>query len=416
MGGVQPVFFHVDVNSAYLSWIALKRLEEDPEGVDLRTIPSAVGGDESRRHGIILAKSVPAKKFGIVTGEPVAQARRKCPRLVLASPDFRYFNTQSNRLMQLLKGYAPEVYQFSIDEAFCDMTGTRKLYGDPVEFALRLKDEIRDTLKFTVNIGVAPNMLLAKMASDFQKPDRVHTLFEEEIPGKMWPLPIGDLFFVGKKTAAKLNSVGILTIGDAAAADRRMLSNYLGKMGDMVWNFANGIDDGALLSRRTPDNKGYSNETTTGEDVTDIETARMILLSLTETVAVRIRADHSVISTVSVYFRDDHFVNSSRQITLADPTDITDVIYENVCRLFQGLWKGQPLRLLGVSCSRAAEKGPVQMTLFDNERNEKLEKLNAALDSVRARYGYGSVKRASLMKQENRARTPDEMYRKDQHT
>ncbi len=400
MEKVQKTIFHVDVNSAFLSWIALKKLEEDPAAVDLRLIPAVVGGDESRRHGIVLAKSEPAKKYGIVTGEPIAQARRKCRNLVTAAPDFAYFAKRSGQLMSLLEKYAPEVRQFSIDEAFTDFTGTEKLYGDPVIFAGKLKDEIRDTLGFTVNIGVAHNMLLAKMASDFQKPDRVHTLFEDEIEEKMWPLPIRELFFVGKKTAQKLNSMGIFTIRDAAKTDQKILEERLGRMGEMVWKFANGIDDGQILARHTPENKGYSNETTTGEDVTDEETARIILLSLVETVAMRIRADHAVISTISVYFRDDRFANSSRQTRLEDPTDITDTIYETVIRLFHDLWKKQPLRLLGVSCSGAGEKETEQLTLFDDGRREKLEMLNAALDSVRDRYGYSSVKRASLLKKD----------------
>ncbi len=398
----RKIIFHVDVNSAFLSWIALKRLEEDPAAVDLRLIPAVVGGDESRRHGIVLAKSEPAKKYGIATGEPIAQARRKCRNLVTAAPDFAYFAKKSGQLMSLLGKYAPEVRQFSIDEAFTDFTGTEKLYGDPVVFAGKLKDEIRDTLGFTVNVGVAHNMLLAKMASDFQKPDRVHTLFEEEIEEKMWPLPIGELFFVGKKTAQKLNSMGIFTIKDAAKSDQKILSERLGRMGETVWKFANGIDDGQILARHTPENKGYSNETTTGEDVTDEETARIILLSLVETVAMRIRADHAVISTVSVYFRDDRFANSSRQTTLKDPTDITDTIYETVLYLFHDLWKKQPLRLLGVSCSGAGEKETEQLSLFDDGRKEKLEMLNAALDSVRERYGYSSVKRASLLNKDKR--------------
>ena len=395
---IETIFFHVDVNSAFLSWKALSELNKDPGSVDLRTIPSAVGGDEELRHGIVLAKSLPAKKYGIVTGEPLASARRKCPSLTVVRPDFSLFVSCSKALMTLLAKYAPEVEPYSIDEAFCNMTGTSNLYGDPVEFAIKLKNEIRDTLGFTVNIGVAHNRLLAKMASDFEKPDKVHTLFENEISSKMWPLQIGDLFFVGKKTAQRLNTLGIMTIGDAAETDPNVLRSNFGRMGQMIYDYANGKDDGSLI-RHDPVNKGYSNETTTGADVTDSSQAKMILLSLAETVGARIRADRAVISVVSVYFRDDSFTNASRQLTLADPTDITDNIFRTACSLFDALWKGQPMRLIGLSCSKAVEKGARQMDLFDSERNEKLEKLNSAIDSLRGKYGSSSVQRASLMKE-----------------
>lgn len=393
----EQIFFHVDVNSAFLSWIALKNLYENPDSVDLRTIPSAVGGDEEMRHGIVLAKSSPAKKYGVTTGEPLIKARQKCPALVTVRPDFTWFVSCSHALMELLEKYSPSVEQYSIDEAFCDMSGTENLYGDPVRFAYRLKDEIRDTLGFTVNIGVAHNRLLAKMASDFEKPDKVHTLFEDEIPAKMWPLPAGELFFVGRKTAKHLNDLGIITIGDAAATDLNILTGNFGKMGRLIHDYANGNDDGSII-RHDPVNKGYSNETTTSADITSSETAKIILLSLAETVGARIRADHSVISVVSVYFRDDNFINTSRQTTLNDPTDITDIIYETACSLFDRLWHFQPMRLIGISCSRASEKGAMQMDLFNSGRNEKLEKLNSALDTLRSRYGSTAVQRASLLK------------------
>ena len=194
----EPVIYHIDVNSAYLSWEAARRLSENPNATDIRTIPAAIGGNEEMRHGIVLAKSPAAKKCGVRTGEPLAQARRKCPDLAVFPPDFELYVKRSNEFLELLKRYAPEVEAYSIDEAFCDMTGTKSLYGDPVAFAHTLKDKIRDELGFTVNIGVSSNRLLAKMASDFEKPDRVHTLFPDEIQKKLWPLPIENLLFVGK--------------------------------------------------------------------------------------------------------------------------------------------------------------------------------------------------------------------------
>ncbi|MBO6149481.1 MAG: DNA polymerase IV [Lachnospiraceae bacterium] len=394
----EPLFYHVDVNSAYLSWSALKRLEDDPESVDIRTIPSVVGGDEASRHGIVLAKSMPAKKYGIVTAEPLSSARRKCPSLLSVPPDFHYYVEKSRAFIGLLEKYAPSVEQYSIDEAFCDMTGTEGLYGSLIDFAATIKDEIHAELGFTVNVGVAHNRFLAKMASDFTKPDRVHTLFEEEIPGKMWPLPIGDLFFVGKKSAEKLMGLGINTIGDAAHSDITMLEKRLGKAGVSIWNHANGIDDG-ITDRKEPKRKSYSNETTTGEDVTSEDAARIILLSLCETVAARIRADKAKVGVVSVYFRDSNFRNRSIQKTLKSPTDATVIIFEEAVALFKKLWKKEPMRLIGVSGVKSEENEYEQLSLFEagaDLRSEKLRKLDKAVDFIRSKYGRETIKRASL--------------------
>ena len=169
------LIFHVDVNSAYLSWTAVKLLSEGKK--DIRLIPSAVGGDKEKRTGIILAKSIPAKKFGVTTGEPVAAALRKCPKLVLVQPDFGLYERNSKAFMEICRKYAPVVEKFSIDECFLDMTGTQTLYPNPVEIATVIKDQIYGQLGFTVNVGIGPNKLLAKIASDFEKPDKVHTLF-----------------------------------------------------------------------------------------------------------------------------------------------------------------------------------------------------------------------------------------------
>ena len=392
------MFYHVDVNSAYLSWSALKRLEEDPGAVDLRTVPSVVGGDETNRHGIVLAKSMPAKKYGIVTAEPLAAARRKCPALVTVAPDFPYYVEKSRAFIRLLEKYAPVVEQYSIDEAFCDMTGTTGLYGELTAFAEKLKDEIHETLGFTVNVGIAHNRFLAKMASDFTKPDRVHTLFEEEIPEKLWPLPIGKLFFVGEKSAERLKALGIRTIGDAAHFDQGWLEKELGKSGVSIWKHANGIDDG-ITDRKNPKHKSYSNETTTGTDITEEESARAILLSLCETLAARIRADGAKIGVVSVYFRTADFQNRSMQKKLLFSTDVTNLIYEEAVLLFHKLWKTEPIRLIGVSGVQDKGEGYEQLSLFAEEASgkaEKLKKLDKAVDSIRAKYGQDTVKRASL--------------------
>ena len=398
---MEPIIFHVDVNSAFLSWEATYRMRELGEIEDLRQIPCVVGGSEESRHGIVLAKSESAKKYGIVTGEPLVDARRKCPCLTVVPPRFPIYVEYSEKLMALLSDYSPDVCQFSIDESFVDMTGTTNLFGPPVEAATKIKDRVQKELGFTVNIGISTNRLLAKMASDFKKPNMVHTLFPNEVPKKMWPLPVSELFFVGRQTAKRLHGLGIFTIGDLANTDRSIIHANLKSHGDTIWEFANGIGDGLESvsgKDRQPANKGYSNETTLAFDVTDADTAKSILLSLTETVAYRIRADKAYISVVSVYLVDNEFNSHSRQMTLDSSTNVTNVIYDHVCQLFDLLWKGEPIRLLGVSTSKATQQQIRQYSLFEKQNVEKLSKLDSCLDSIRTKYGEDSVKRASFVK------------------
>ena len=401
---MEPIIFHIDVNSAFLSWEATYRIRELGETTDLRDIPCVVGGSEESRHGIVLAKSESAKKYGIVTGEPLVDARRKCPNLTTVPPRFPIYVEYSNQLMKLLEDYSPDICQYSIDESFVDMTGTTHLFGPPIEAATKIKDRIYKELGFTVNIGISTNRLLAKMASDFKKPNLVHTLFPEEIPTKMWPLPVSELFFVGRQTAKRLHSLGIFTIGDLAKTDRQIIRANFKSHGDTIWEFANGIGD-AMESvagkDRRPANKGYSNETTIAFDVTNADTAKAILLSLTETVAYRIRADKSYISVVSVSIVDNEFNSSSRQLTLDSSTNVTNEIYSHVCCLFDELWKGAPIRLLGVSTSKATNEQLRQYTLFDKQNVDKLSKLDSAIDAIRSKYGEDSIKRAAFVTPES---------------
>lgn len=394
------IIFHVDVNSAFLAWEASYRIQTLLETEDIRDFPSVIGGDEKQRHGVVLAKSIPAKKFGITTGEPLASARKKCPGLKTYAPNFSLYVEKSRALIALLNRYAPVVEQFSIDEAFCDFTGTTGLYGPPVEFALKLKDIIRDELGFTVNIGVSSNKLLAKMASDFEKPDKVHTLFPHEIPQKMWPLPVSDLLYVGRSSIRTLHNLDIFTIGDLANADVAILKQHLKKHGEDMWKSANGMDD-ALVTDTPAANKGYGNSITVGTDVTDRESALTILLSLCETIGARLRADHAYISVVSVSVVDTAFRRSSHQVTLPSSTDITEKIYDAACELFTHLWDGEPLRQLGVHTFRATSEHFVQYDMFNASQSDKLSKLNLAIDQIRNRYGDEAVKRARFIDSEH---------------
>lgn len=391
------VVFHVDVNSAFLSWEAVYRVKVRGEKVDLRDIPSAVGGDVKKRHGIILARSTGAKKYGVRTGDSISDAMRLCPNLTVVAPHYELYEASSRAFIRILKEFAPCVEQYSIDEAFCDMSDTEVLYGEPVEAANRIRERIKEELGFTVNIGISSNKLLAKMASDFQKPDRVHTLFPEQIERKMWPLPVGDLFFVGRATEKKLKALGITSIGELARTDVSILKAHLKKHGEVIHEFANGRDV-SIVSHEAVQNKGYGNSTTIAFDVEDETTAKLFLLSLAEKVATRLREDHMIATVVSVSIVDSEFHHASHQKTLYSATNVTSELHEVACALFDELWDGHPIRQLGVHTSRVIEdQGMRQMDLFSMGKYEKLNKLDQAIDSIRERFGDDSIKRASFV-------------------
>lgn len=393
-----PVIFHIDVNSAFLSWESVYRLSQDPTALDLRTVPSIVGGDQKTRHGVVLAKSTPARAFGIVTGEPVAQALKKCPSLLCVPSRFDVYNRFSESLIHLLEDYTPDIQQFSIDEAFLDMTETIHLFGEPVAVANKIRERVKQELKFTVNVGIASNKLLAKMASDFQKPDLCHTLWDDEIPSKLWPLPVRDLFLVGSSAEKKMRALGIHTIRDLACCDLRILRAHLGeKYADQIHRYANGIDDDPVAEKE-PLNKGYGNSTTLSRDVDDYDTAFQVLLSLCETLGARLRRDHVLGSCLCVELKDWKFRSFSHQMMLDTPTDSSTVLYQYACRILKDFWDLTPVRLIGVRATKISDQTFTQLNLFHTERNEKLEQMERAVDSIRGKYGIDSIKRASFLK------------------
>lgn len=394
---MERVIFHIDVNSAFLSWEAVYRLHVLGDDQDLRTIPSAVAGDVKKRHGIILARSIPAKVYGVRTGDMISDATKLCPNLKLVPPHYDLYEKSSKAFMKILREFSPCVEQYSIDEAFCDMSETVALYGTPVVAANLIRERIKNELGFTVNIGVSNNKLLAKMASDFTKPDRVHTLFPEEVEKKMWPLPVGDLFFVGRATKKRLKYLGITTIGELAKTDVSILKAHFKKHGELIHEFANGIDV-SLVSNKSVANKGYGNSTTIAFDVEDALTAKLVLLGLAETVTTRLRDDNMVARVVAVEIVDNEFRRCSHQMTLYSATNGTSEIYQAACKLFDNLWDQSPIRHLGIHTSKVEEdSGMRQLNLFDMEKNEKLAKLDKAIDSIRGRYGADAVMRASFV-------------------
>ena len=394
----QRVIFHIDVNSAFLSWESVYRLEKNPQDTDLRTIACAVGGDSSTRHGIILAKSTLAKKQGVTTGEPISQALRKCPDLVIVPSRFDFYIQCSRKMMTLLEEYTPDHEKFSIDETFLDMTDTIHLFGPPLSTANIIRNRIRDQLGFTVNIGISSNKLLAKMASDFEKPDKVHTLFVSEIQEKMWPLPVRDLLFLGKASEQKLLRAGIKTIGDMAKSDEAEIRQLLGdKNGRQLYRYANGIDDSPVRSERE-EAKGYSAETTVEEDIVTYEQALSLLLAQCDVVAARMRRDGKKCSCVAVTYRTLDFKTRSHQKNFEDPTDVTEEIFAQVKKLLYECWKCEPLRLIGVALTDLTSDEFRQMSLFENtEDREKQKKVDETIDDIRRRFGNGMIVRGSTI-------------------
>ena len=392
---MKRVIFHVDVNSAFLSWEACYRIHHLGGTQDLRNLVSAVGGDQEKRHGIILAKSIPAKQYKIQTGETVVSAKQKCPGLILVPPNYDLYNRSSKAMLKLLGEYSDRIEQYSIDECFLDMTGC---CTDPIQTAYEIKDRVRRELGFTVNIGVSENKLLAKMASDFEKPDRVHTLWRSE---KMWSLPVGDLFYVGHSSQQRLRNLGIFTIGELAAMDPAILRSFMKSQGVLIWQYANGIDESEVINVPPPA-KGYGNSLTTPRDVTDREIAKQYLLSLAETVSARLRADGVKIGVVSISLRDWNLQFCGHQITLSVPTDLTLEIYEAACKCFDELWDGTPLRHLGIHTSRVSTDSCRQIQMFERIDYEKVHKMEAAVDGIRRRYGADSIKRACFLPESGR--------------
>lgn len=430
------IIFHLDVNSAFLSWTA-DQLLKNGSALDIRTIPSIIGGDEKSRHGIVLAKSIPAKRYGIQTGEPVAHALRKCPFLHMEPPDRALYQKRSHELMELLRTYTSDIEQLSIDECFLDYTPIAHRFSSPQAAARMIADRVREELGFTINVGIAPNKLLAKMASDFEKPDKVHTLFPEEIPSKMWPLPVSDLYMVGRSSSARLMQLGIRTIGELAHTDPAFLRQHFKSHGQQMWEYANGIQN-EPVNPNAHEAKGIGNSTTLSADVASAPAAQKVLLALSEQVSARLRSAHQMAQTVTVEIKYSTFQSCSRQTQLERPIATSHALYDCACQLFDELWNGTPIRLLGIRTSRlVSEDAPIQLSLFDtlsfsepsgnpsffsqtsqchassdvscpNVKEhllsasssislEKQRKLEDAMDKIRQKYGKDAVMRGTFL-------------------
>ena len=406
----ERIIFHIDVNSAFLSWEAVRRLKEG-DTLDLRTVPSAVGGDVKTRRGIITAKSIPAKAFGIQTGEPVMTALKKCPKLILVQSDFRLYRSCSHAFIAICREYTDKIEQVSIDECFMDVSESVKDHDpeEAVKLAFTIKDRVRDELGFTVNVGVSENKLLAKMASDFKKPDRVHTLWAEEIERKMWPLPVGDLLFVGRSSAERLRTLGVRTIGDLAKMPVSVLSAHFGeKAAISMHNSANGISR-SPVSEEGEDEKSYGHETTLPYDYVDAAEVYPVLLMLSDRVSRRLRRDNVKAGLVTVSYKSNEFKRVSHQHKLELSTSSGDLIYREAVRLFDELWDQKtPIRLLGVSCGNITDGKNEQLNLFGEEERKKREKLDRMLDAVRNRFGDDAIMRTSEFEKRRKKDDPED--------
>ncbi|MDR0875745.1 MAG: DNA polymerase IV [Clostridiales Family XIII bacterium] len=388
--------FHIDANSAYLSWTAAEMLRCG-HSLDIRTVASVIGGDPEKRHGIVLAKSITAKKAGVQTGESLVEAKRKCPGLRVFAPDYNLYLQQSNAMYGILAEYSDIIERFSIDECYLDYTASVKAFGDPVETAHAIKERIKNELGFTVNVGVSVNKLLAKMGSEMRKPDLVHTLFPEEIAEKMWPLPVRELFFCGRATEKKLAAVGLSTIGQVAAAPRSLMEALLKpSMGKLIHEYANGIDDTPVNPNDGLVQKGVGNSTTTSHDVTTQQEAAKVILALSEHVASRIRKMGVGAQVVSVTVRNNELNFYRHQMKTDHAIDSTTEIYETAMRVFREMWRGDPLRLLGVHLGSLSADSARQFSLFDKQDEEKLRKIDAVVDAIRSKHGESAVQRGVL--------------------
>jgi DNA polymerase-4 len=396
MNNLKRLIFHVDVNSAYLSWEAAYRLQHG-EKIDLREIPSVVGGDEESRHGIVLAKSIPAKKYKIITGEPLFSAKQKYPDLVIVPPTYDLYVRCSNALNEILQQYTPQIQRFSVDESFLDFSNMQHLYPNHMKLAEEIKERIKKELGFTVNIGVSSNKLLAKVSSDFKKPDKIHTLFPWEIEEKMWPLPVEDLFMVGRATLPKLNRLNICTIGDLAKYNLEILESVFKSHGRLIWKYANGIDNSEVRKSNNIQMKGIGNSTTIPFDVEDRKTAHLVLLSLAEMIGSRLRSSENCCNVVSISIRNSNFICYSHQKKLYCPTDCTKKIAEVSYELFDEKWKGEPIRNMGIHVTQLCTNEFYQCTLFEDENIEKERALDKALDNIRLKYGSESIIRSSFL-------------------
>lgn len=398
---MERIVFHIDVNNAYLSWTAVNLLENNYP-IDIRDIVSVIGGDEKARHGVVLAKSIPAKKKNIKTAETLYSARKKDPNLKVFPPDHQLYEEMSKKMFNYLKRYSPNIEYYSIDESFLDMTQTSFLYKDIFATAEQIRREIKKEFGFTVNIGIGNNKLLAKMASDFEKPDKVHSLFKDEIEKKMWHLPVRELFMIGQKSEKALNDLGIKTIGDLAKYDLNKLKKRFKSSGLMMWQYANGIDE-SLVTKHVAKEKSISTSFTTPKDLDDIAQIKKILLKQSQEIGKQMRKENKKAFVVAITIKTYDFLSYSKQLTLSNAIFTSKDIYKEALSLFQQAWNQEKIRNIGIRLTKFCDESSHQISLFENfETKEKNDKIQIALDEINHKFGSSIIGPAALYEKEER--------------
>lgn len=390
----ERIIFHIDVNNAFLSWTAVKLLSEGYKQ-DIRKIPSVIGGDEKERRGIVLAKSPIAKKFNIMTAEPIYQAKKKCPSLWLFPPDYKWYYAKSRELFKYLSQYSPVMEQFSVDECFMDMTGTNYLYKDYKELAYKIKEDVKEKFGYTVNIGIGNNKLCAKMASDFEKPDKVHTLFKDEIETKLWPLPVGELFMVGKATKEELNKLNINTINDLAKTDDKLLQRHFKNQAVYLKKAAWGLDD-SKVEPRSDKTTSISVSETLPHDCNDKDKLKEYIFTFTEKTTRELRRQKQYTKTVAVFYKNNKFENYSAQAKLENPSNNTKEIYKLALEIFEKSYKEDLIRLIGVRLADLTSNNDRQLSLFEIEKKEDGSDIQDTLDSINQKFGKSLIAPASI--------------------
>lgn len=388
------IILHIDVNNAFLSWTAVDLLRKG-HPIDIRTIPSVIGGDEEKRRGIVTAKSPVAKKMGVVTAEPLYMARRKCPNLQVFRGDYDLYHRESEKLYQYFLTITPTVERFSIDECFLDISDMNLIYKDPLELAKTMREYINKNFGITVNIGIANCKLCAKMASDFEKPNKIHTLFDEEVQTKMWPLPVSDLFMVGKKSAEILVQLGIKTIGDLANTDLEILRKYFKSQAIVMQEHARGIDE-SKVERRVAKNQSISVSETLEKDITDKRELKHILLRQADRVGRTARNKKLYATTIAVIFKTNEFKSYSHQTKLVNPTNATEDIFKQAIKVLDNGYRGEPIRLIGLRLNDFVKENIKQVSLFEEEKDTNSDKVQEVIDNIKDKFGDGIIIPASL--------------------